>query len=205
MGPTASLAATATIATERVWSLPSDDARGSLPDLQPRGAGATSRALVDEFYVERWPCHDIATMPDLLEDAGISWTYYTVRFAYFQIFRGSRTSTTGLCRTKVVDSQEFLKDVAAGEHAGGLLGAAPDAGIRPSWLWGACDGENWSVRMVNAIMQSREWKHTAIFLTWDDFGGFYDHVPPPHTDIYGYGPRVPLIVISPYARAGTVF
>jgi phospholipase C len=43
------------------------------------------------------------------------------------------------------------------------------------------------------------------FLTWDDFGGFYDHVPPPHVDIYGMGPRVPLIVISPYARRGFVF
>ena len=59
--------------------------------------------------------------------------------------------------------------------------------------------------MVNAIMESPEWRHTAIFLTWDDFGGFYDHVAPPHVDLYGYGPRVPLIVICPYARAGTVF
>ena len=60
--------------------------------------------------------------------------------------------------------------------------------------------------MINAIMQSPEWKHSAIFLdAWDDFGGFYDHVPPPHLDVYGDGPRVPLIVISPYARLGTVF
>jgi phospholipase C len=42
-------------------------------------------------------------------------------------------------------------------------------------------------------------------LTWDDFGGFYDHVPPPHVDIYGYGPRVPAIIISPYARSGEIF
>jgi phospholipase C len=54
-------------------------------------------------------------------------------------------------------------------------------------------------------MQSPEWAHTAIFLTWDDYGGFYDHVPPPHVDIYGYGPRVPLLVISPYARPGFIF
>ena len=68
-----------------------------------------------------------------------------------------------------------------------------------------CDGENWTVRMINAIMRSPEWEHTAIFLTWDDFGGFYDHVPPPHVDIYGYGPRVPLLVISPYAKPGAIF
>jgi phospholipase C len=68
-----------------------------------------------------------------------------------------------------------------------------------------CDGENWTVQIVNAIMRSPYWKHTAIFLTWDDFGGFYDHVAPPHLDIYGDGPRVPLLVISPYARPGYVF
>src|SRR5207244_5744314 len=68
-----------------------------------------------------------------------------------------------------------------------------------------CNGENWTVNTVNAIMQSPEWAHTAIFLTWDDYGGFYDHVPPPHEDIYGDGPRVPLLLISPYARQGHIF
>ena len=44
------------------------------------------------------------------------------------------------------------------------------------------------------------WRSTAIVMTWDDFGGFYDHVPPPHADFLGLGPRVPLVVISPWAR-----
>ncbi len=48
------------------------------------------------------------------------------------------------------------------------------------------------------------WASTAIFLTWDDFGGFYDHVPPPNVDQFGLGPRVPLIVISPYAVANNI-
>ena len=43
-----------------------------------------------------------------------------------------------------------------------------------------------------------------MILTWDDFGGFYDHVPPPHLDLYGLGPRVPAIVISPWARRSFV-
>jgi phospholipase C len=59
-------------------------------------------------------------------------------------------------------------------------------------------------RIVNALMKSRDWESSAIFLTWDDYGGFYDHVPPPEIDAYGYGPRVPMIVISPYAKAGYV-
>jgi phospholipase C len=53
-------------------------------------------------------------------------------------------------------------------------------------------------------MRSKYWKNTAIFLTWDDFGGFYDHVPPPHYDIMGLGPRVPLLIISPWAKQGYI-
>ena len=51
---------------------------------------------------------------------------------------------------------------------------------------------------------SPNWPTTAIILTWDDFGGFYDHVPPPKVDFYGLGVRVPLIVISPYVKEGMV-
>ena len=49
-------------------------------------------------------------------------------------------------------------------------------------------------------MRSPEWKSTVVVLTWDDFGGFFDHVPPPHPDLYGLGPRVPAIIVSPWAR-----
>jgi phospholipase C len=60
------------------------------------------------------------------------------------------------------------------------------------------------VELLNQLMQSPEWDSAAVVLTWDDFGGFYDHVAPPHVDLYGLGPRVPTIVISPYARPGYV-
>jgi phospholipase C len=59
-------------------------------------------------------------------------------------------------------------------------------------------------RLVNAAMRSKDWSSTAIFLAWDDWGGFYDHVRPPVVDQNGYGLRVPAIVISPYARAGYI-
>ena len=59
-------------------------------------------------------------------------------------------------------------------------------------------------RLVNAVMRSPDWSSTAIFLAWDDWGGFYDHVDPPKVDGAGYGLRVPGIVISPYARRGYV-
>jgi phospholipase C len=65
-------------------------------------------------------------------------------------------------------------------------------------------GQAWVTGLVNAIMRGPNWKSTAIFLTWDDWGGFYDHVVPPVVDHNGYGLRVPGIVISPYARSGLI-
>jgi phospholipase C len=53
-------------------------------------------------------------------------------------------------------------------------------------------------------MKSPYWANTLLVITWDDYGGFYDHVSPPQVDKYGYGPRVPAILISPYITAGTI-
>src|SRR5207253_7327765 len=74
-----------------------------------------------------------------------------------------------------------------------------------------CSGENWTVGHLNHLMNSPLWASTAILFTMDDFGGWYDHVAPPRQygcdaqSPYGLGFRLPLIVISPYAKAGTVF
>jgi phospholipase C len=65
-------------------------------------------------------------------------------------------------------------------------------------------GETYVTGLINAIMQSPDWSSTAIFLAWDDWGGFYDHVAPPQVDEQGYGLRVPGLVISPYARQGFI-
>lgn len=65
-------------------------------------------------------------------------------------------------------------------------------------------GQAWVTRVVNEIMESPAWESTAIFITWDDWGGFYDHVEPPRVDDLGYGIRVPALVISPWVRGGTI-
>ena len=66
------------------------------------------------------------------------------------------------------------------------------------------DGQTYVTGLINSIMRSSAWSSTAIFLCWDDWGGFHDHVRPPTVDAQGYGLRVPAMVISPYARAGYI-
>jgi phospholipase C len=92
-------------------------------------------------------------------------------------------------------------------------------GTLPSVSWVMPDGDNSEhpgngqpltkgqahvTKVVDAIMRSPLWYRTAIFVTWDDWGGFYDNVPPPRVDQNGYGIRVPGLLISPWARAGTI-
>jgi phospholipase C len=67
-----------------------------------------------------------------------------------------------------------------------------------------CMGENWTVEQLNAVMSGPDWDSTVVFLTWDDFGGFYDHVAPPVVDNFGFRPRVPLLIISPWAKRGHI-
>jgi phospholipase C len=78
----------------------------------------------------------------------------------------------------------------------GVVSEHPDSSIHT--------GQAYVTRIINAIMRSKDWSSTAIFLAWDDWGGFYDHVAPPTVDGNGYGFRVPGLVISPYARRGYV-
>jgi hypothetical protein len=65
-------------------------------------------------------------------------------------------------------------------------------------------GQAYVTGLINTIMRSLNWNSTAIFLCWDDWGGFYDHVKPPVVDGQGYGLRVPALVISPYAKHGYI-
>jgi hypothetical protein len=65
-------------------------------------------------------------------------------------------------------------------------------------------GQAYVTGLINAIMQNPEWDSTLILLAWDDWGGFYDHVVPPKVDVNGYGLRVPALLISPYAKKGSI-
>jgi phospholipase C len=82
-----------------------------------------------------------------------------------------------------------------------IIPSSPDSEHPPASVH---TGQAYVTALVNAIMKSPDWNSTAIFLNWDDWGGFYDNVAPPTVDANGYGMRVPSIVISPYAKKGFI-
>jgi phospholipase C len=103
----------------------------------------------------------------------------------------------------VVAVDQFYADVAAGTLPK-VAWIAP-AGVvseHPANLVSA--GQGYVTALINTIMKSKYWESTVIFLSWDDWGGFYDHVVPPKVDAGGYGIRVPGLVISPWAKKGLV-
>ena len=170
--------------------------------LQLEGSAATARQIKD-YWDARWPCVNIRVLPDELAAKHVSWKEYRGDNSFVQPLEMVRHVRDSDLYSHVVSSGRFISDVKNGRMpAVSWLTPPWDASEHPPQSM--CAGENWTVQTVNAIMQSRYWQSTAIVLTWDDFGGFYDHVAPPHPDIYGFGPRVPTIVISPWAKPGSI-
>jgi phospholipase C len=163
-----------------VWGCDADDT-SSVETLSDQGT-----------IVRQFPCFDFATLTDRLDQAGMSWKYYAPGrgqpgYIWSALDAVRHIRLTPLWTDHVVPDTQFVLDAASGN-----LPAV-------SWLV-----ENWTVEQLSAVMRSPDWNTTAIFITWDDFGGFYDHVPPPAVDRFGFGPRVPLLIVSPYARPGYV-
>jgi phospholipase C len=148
------------------------------------------------------------SMADELEAAHISWKYYAGGYSYlnnwnplpaFASFRGNATMTKGLA-----DSSQFFKDLANNvlPSVSWIMPETDQSSEHPPY--DITVGERDVVSIVNAVMASPYWNSTAIFITWDDWGGWYDHVPPPQVDSLGYGFRVPCLIISPYAKPGFI-
>jgi len=155
-----------------------------------------------------FPCVDIPTLTDELNAAGRTWRYYSATreqygFIWSVLDAISHIRYGDQWSTNVVGVDNFANDVANGRLAD-VTWITPLAQFSDHPPSNVCEGEGWTVRIINAIMNSQFWDSTAIFLAWDDFGGYYDHVPPPNVDYFGLGIRVPFIIISPYVKAGTV-
>ncbi len=151
-------------------------------------------------------CEDFAAIPNRLDESGLSWRDYGGLFASFK-------SLSSRKEISLHSMDNFYQDAANGAlqnviYIGSfLLGGKKESGHPPSNI---CDAENFAVNIVNAVMASPQWPSTLLFLIWDEWGGFYDHVVPPvverqkNGDPFRYGFRVPCIVISPYAQKGKV-
>ena len=152
-------------------------------------------------------CLDIEVLPHRLDAAGLTWQDYGGVFA-------STRSLIGRPEVMALRDDKFFGDAERGTlpnvawlSSDLLYDGHSKSGHPPSSL---CMGENYAVRVLNAVMNSPQWPTTALFLVWDEWGGFYDHVEPPIAERWTngmpsrYGHRVPCIVISPYARSGYV-
>ena len=151
--------------------------------------------------------YNFKTLTELLENSKIAWKYYDGKadphkfwlwnpLPGFTAFQKSRQLMEHL-----VPNTDYFKDLRNGTLPS-VAWIVPN--IRESehpplniqlGMWYTTD-------VINALMKSPYWKNTLLVVTWDDYGGFYDHVAPAQVDKYGYGPRVPTIIISPYAKAG---
>jgi phospholipase C len=103
----------------------------------------------------------------------------------------------------VKDTSLFFSDLRAGRLPS-VVWLAPGNRYSEHPPGRISTGQAYVVGVVNAVMRSKYWNSTAIFLSWDDWGGFYDHVAPPNVNYFGYGLRVPALVISAYARKGYI-
>ncbi|HEV3092137.1 MAG TPA: alkaline phosphatase family protein [Candidatus Cybelea sp.] len=145
-------------------------------------------------------CFTYVTLANELEKTNLSWRYYTADKATSSFAFDKRVYGSPQWRKDVVQpSSRFLNDLAAGKLAT-VTWITPSCADSDDVSCGGGGGPAWVASLVNAVGESKYWDSTAIFVQWADWGGFYDHVPPPYEDYDGDGFRVPLLVISPYAK-----
>jgi phospholipase C len=187
------------------------------PSRAPWGCDAPPGTIISQLQPGRtvgggvFPCFSYRTLADELDARGISWRYYApavngdVGGQAWSAYDAISQVRYGPDWSAHVISPEtsVLSDIPRGSLASVTW-------IVPSWhnsdhsLSRSASGPDWVTSIVDAIGKSSYWSSTAIFIVWDDWGGWFDHVPPPQLDLYGLGIRVPLIVVSPFAKRGYV-
>lgn len=154
-------------------------------------------------------CWDPTTLGDELDKAGLPWAFYTAPpngdMGIWSAYQAINHIYNGPDWQKdiLTPQTQFFSDVAAGK-----LRAV--SWITPTWEnsdhagSGSNTGPSWVTSLVNAIGESKYWNSTAIFIFWDDYGGWYDPVAPKYVDYDGLGMRLPMLIISAYAKQGYV-
>jgi phospholipase C len=149
------------------------------------------------------------TMAELLQNTHVSWKYYDEKpnprqHSLWNPLPGFRQfQQSPELMSHLVGVNQFYKDANSG-HLPQVCWIVPTAIDSEHPPADSARGMRHVTHLVNAIMRSNAWKDSVIIITWDDYGGFYDHVAPPSVDQFGYGPRVPALVISPFARPGFI-
>jgi phospholipase C len=148
-------------------------------------------------------CFNYTTLGDELDQANLSWRFYITAhekewswssYAWVKhIFNGPDFKNV------ITPQKRFLSDVMAGKLAN-FTWITPTCADSDHPNCGGGGGPEWVASLVNAVGESKFWDHTAIFVMWDDWGGLFDPVAPPYMDYDGLGFRVPLLVISPFAK-----
>lgn len=167
-----------------------------------------------------YPCFDHPTLTDLLDQKTISWKYYTPSAGSIWTAPNAISHMCGPNATPpnatactgsdwvnhvVLNQTQILSDIINGQLPA-VSWVIPDGDESDHALANTGEGPSWVASVVNAIGSSQYWANSAIIITWDDWGGWYDHVAPPvsTTNSYEIGFRVPLIVVSPYAKAAHI-
>jgi phospholipase C len=133
---------------------------------------------------------------DRLDDAGLPWRIYTPQGSW-SICPTFAECLYGPQVMNVRSSKRVLSDAAEGKLPS-LSIVIPSPVNSQHNGYSMTQGDNWIGSVVSAVMNGPQWSSTAIFVTYDDCGCFYDHVPPPA----GLGIRVPMVIVSPYAKPG---
>ena len=154
-------------------------------------------------------CFNNQTLGDEMDSAGLSWAFYASTYygdggiwsAYQNI---NHIYNGGDWAKDVISPQtKFFTDVSNG-NLRDLSWITPTCENSDHAGCGAKTGPSWVASLVNAIGESQYWDNTAIFIMWDDYGGWYDPVPPKMLDYDGLGMRIPMLIVSAYAKNGYV-
>ena len=172
--------------------------------------------------ITRTAANDLVTIFDRLEERGISWKFYiqnydpSVTYRTASLVPGNRATQVvwapvlALDRfidnprlmSHLVDLEEYYADLQSGRFPAVAYIAPSGTSEHPPGR--IQSGERFVVELINALQRSSAWKSSAFMWTYDDWGGWYDHVPPPQVDAYGLGFRVPALLVSAYARRGYI-
>jgi len=155
------------------------------------------------------PCFTDPTLGDELDAKGLPWRYYAMGSGDIAYIWSAYQAISGIYngpdwkKDVISPSSQVLTDIGDGSLAA-VTWVTPSFSDSDHSSSQSKTGPDWVASVVNAVGESKFWNDTVVFVMWDEWGGWYDHVPPPYLDYDGLGFRVPLLVISPYAKRGYV-